>query len=93
MPLYVFDCTCGLKGYERILRIGAEDPTCPVCETKMHRVLTTPAMVFMDGEGGYPSRRKFVKGSAPYTTRATKVWGAHDPLDKSIDYMGTRKAV
>jgi len=48
-------------------------------------------MVFMDGEGGYPSRRKFVKGSAPFTTRATKVWGDHDPADKSIDYMGTRK--
>lgn len=91
MPVYCFACECGLKGIERILPMDSENPTCPSCGGKMHKVPTFPGMVFMDGEGGYPSRRKFVKGSAPYTTRATKAWGEHDPLDKNIDYMGTRK--
>jgi putative FmdB family regulatory protein len=92
MPIYQYKCTeCGVEGLEVIAKIDSPTPPCPRCKTQMEQVMTVPAMVKIKGEGGYPSRRKFVKGSAPGTTRSTKVWGDHDPSDKSIDYMGTKK--
>ena len=89
MPIYVFGCDCGTE-VERILPMEYTLPLCPSCGVVMRKKPTHQAMVKMSGEGGYPSRRKFVKGSAPYTTGATKAWGDYDPSDKSIDYMGTR---
>lgn len=61
------------------------------CGQEMVKLPTFPAMIKIKGLGGYPSRRKFLGGTAPYTTRNTKVWGQHDPT-KDIDYMGTRKS-
>ena len=91
MPIYCFGCDdCGTR-VERVLPYAFTLPACPSCGEVMRQLPTAPGMVFMDGEGGYPSRRKFVKGSAPYTTRVTKVWGDYPPEDKSIDYMGTTK--
>lgn len=89
MPLY--DYHCPLCGSETsvVQPYTAPNPSC--CGYPMAKYPSAPAMVKIKGEGGYPSRRKFVKGSAPGTTRSTKVWGDYDPADKSINYMGTKK--
>lgn len=86
MPIYAFKCECGHE-LEKVQQIGGNTALCPKCGTPMKKMPTFPVMVKMKGEGGYPSRRKFVKGSAPYTTNATKAWGSRDPSD-NIDYMG-----
>jgi predicted nucleic acid-binding Zn ribbon protein len=90
MPIYCFDCECGVTGVEKLMSMGAENPPCPRCGKTMRKLPTFPAMVKWNGDGGYPSRRKFTHGTAPFTTNATKVWGEHDPSDKSINYMGTK---
>ena len=78
MPLYVLKCDrCG-EIHEVISQIGEEAAFCP-CGGEMVKQPTYPAMIKMKGEGGYPSRRKFVKGSAPYTTRQTKAWLDSEP--------------
>jgi len=38
-------------------------------------------MVKVKGEGGYPSRRKFVKGTAPYCGSARE-WDSGVPFNK-----------
>lgn len=87
MPL--FDCVCVKCGHQQeVLLRGNESPL--HCGVSMRKLPSFPAMVKMKGEGGYPSRRKFVGGTAPYTTRSTKAWGAHDP-SADINYMGTKK--
>ena len=85
MPIYRYKCAkCNFE-LEIVQAFGATTPS--HCGQEMIMLPTFPAMVKIKGEGGYPSRRKFVKGSAPYTTRTTKAWGSHDPSD-NIDYMG-----
>jgi predicted nucleic acid-binding Zn ribbon protein len=87
MPLYPFVCSiCGHED-EVLLSKLVNTLSCSQCGGISIRQPTFPAMVKIKGEGGYPSRRKFVKGSAPYTSRGTKAWGSHDPSD-DIDYMG-----
>ena len=56
----------------------------------MHKKPTFPAMVKIKGSGGYPSRRKFVKGTAPFVSRSTKGWKSEDPSDKTVNYMGSK---
>ncbi len=90
MPLYQYRCDCGVEG-EHIQTVGASPPSCPRCEKQMERVMTYPVMWKIRGLGGYPSRRKFVSGSAPYTTRTTKAWGDHNP-DEVKDYGFNSKA-
>lgn len=90
MAIYPYRCiTCGYEG-EQISTFSTPSPVCPECGKATERLLGVPAMFKFKGEGGYPSRRKFTKGSAPGTTRTTKVWGDYDPSDKSINYMGTK---
>ena len=44
------------------------------------------AMIKIKGEGGYPSRRKFVKGTAPQTTSTgSKAWLDSEPKLTSKD--------
>ena len=72
MPIYVYHCSgCGVDK-ELIRQMEQEAPDC--CGGVMAKCPTFPAMVKVKGEGGYPSRRKWARGSAPYTTRATKEW-------------------
>ena len=67
MPLYDFVCdVCELE-VEILRSIDAVAPSCPKCGAEMRKKPTFPAMVKMKGEGGYPSRRKQWRGSAPYT--------------------------
>ncbi len=84
MPIYSYKCECGVQGDE-LQPLSASPPPCPKCGKTMERVMTFPAFWKMSGMGGYPSRRKFVSGSAPGTTRATKAWGDHDP-ETTKDY-------
>ena len=78
MPIYAYKCECGLE-IEKVQKIGENATLCPECGAPMKKMPTFPAMVKMKGEGGYPSRRKFVKGSAPYTSRTTKAWLDTEP--------------
>lgn len=73
MPIYLFQCNNCMQEIERLCTFG-EIALCPNCGKMMVRKPTFPAMVKIKGEGGYPSRRKQVKGTAPYTTRDSKVW-------------------
>jgi putative FmdB family regulatory protein len=85
MPLYDYYCeNCGNTVEKLQLGECVTNPEC--CGLTMRRLPSTPAFIKIKGEGGYPSRRKMVNGSAPGTTRATKVWGQHDP-SKNIKYM------
>lgn len=74
MPIFVYKCmACGTVD-EVLLSRGVQILPCPHCGQMSIKQPTFPAMVKIKGEGGYPSRRKFVKGSAPYTSRDTKAW-------------------
>ncbi len=78
MPLYLLGChTCDVE-VEKIMGME-ETALCPKCGAEMRKLPTYPAMVKIKGEGGYPSRRKFVKGTAPYTTRDSKAWLDTEP--------------
>ncbi len=90
MPLY--DYKCGVCGNQDIVHHGVHKDSPLCCDTPMNKMPSCPAVVKIKGAGGYPSRRKFVNGTAPYTGRGTQAWGSHDPLDKSINYMGTKSA-
>ena len=77
MPIYRYKCIkCNFE-LEIVQVLGATTPS--HCGEKMIQLPTFPAMVKIKGEGGYPSRRKFVKGSAPYTSRDTKAWLDTEP--------------
>lgn len=72
MPLYEYICEkCGVE-LEKIQGMNGIPPLCPKCGVAMSRKLGNIAMYVIEGLG-YNSRRKFVKGTAPYT-RATKEW-------------------
>ncbi|GAG94257.1 unnamed protein product, partial [marine sediment metagenome] len=67
MPLYTYRCDKCVLEIEKIQEINGETPCCPKCGAEMRKKPTFPAMVKMKGMGGYPSRRKEWKGTAPYT--------------------------
>ena len=78
MPIYLYSCSnCGAM-LETIRPIDSEDVVCD-CGNTMERRPTFPAMIKMKGEGGYPSRRKQVRGTAPYTSGQVKPWLESDP--------------
>jgi len=65
MPL--FDYHCNICGRTReVLIMHGEAPQC--CDTAMRRLPPSNIMVKMKGDGGYPSKRHLVKGTAPYTS-------------------------
>lgn len=65
MPL--FDCTCNKCGQTREVLVWSKDiPTCPDCGGELTKLPSYPAMVKIKGWGGYPSRRRMIKGTAPY---------------------------
>jgi putative FmdB family regulatory protein len=83
MPIYVYKCkSCGLE-QEVLLNKGVEILSCRQCGGMALKCPTFPALVKMKGEGGLPSRRKFVQGSAPYTSRDVKPWLDSDPSEKN----------
>lgn len=82
MPIYEFKCDSCVLELEKVQGINEDAPSCPKCGEKMRKQATYPAMVKMKGEGGYPSRRKLVKGSAPFTGRNAKAWLDSDPLER-----------
>jgi len=69
--------------------MDADTPEC--CGVTMSQRPTFPVMVKIMGEGGYPSRRKFLKGSAPNTTRGTRPWLSYDPSDTSVSPLEGKK--
>ena len=81
MPIFEYRCD---ECQENIEIVNGGIPSC--CNIPMRKLLSFPVMVKIKGEGGYPSRRKLVKGTAPGTTRQSKAWLGSDP------YESTRKA-
>jgi len=58
MPVYDYKCSrCGAE-IEAVQQMGNRPPVC--CGEEMDRKYTSPPMIKMKGEGGYPSRRKQV---------------------------------
>jgi len=88
MPLYEYKCEiCGEE--DEVLRpLNGLAPE--HCGTTMRQLLCFPVMVKFKGDGGFPSRRKFLHGSAPYTTRSTKPWLSTDPNGK-VNYLGGKE--
>jgi predicted nucleic acid-binding Zn ribbon protein len=78
VPIYDLKCRdCG-KEAERLLSINEELPVC--CGVPMQKKPTFPCMVIMDGMGGYPSRRKYCTGTAPFTSNNTRVWDKNNAV-------------
>ena len=67
MPIYVYWCSKCQKEVEVLQGMNDESPYCPECGQKMEQKMTFPAMVKIRGFGGYPSRRKMVNDTAPYS--------------------------
>ena len=88
MPIYEFECEECKGIVEKIQSFESDVPVC--CGSTMSRLPTFPVMVKVMGEGGYPSRRKFMKGSAPGATRDTHPWLSYDPSDTSINQIGQK---
>ena len=58
MPLYDFMCI-GCHARLEVLRgMQEEYPSCPECGGEMAKMFSSPPMIYMKGEGGYPSRRR-----------------------------------
>lgn len=90
MPIYLYLCPdCNIE-VEKVQNLGEDTALCE-CGAKMRRLPTFPAMVKMAGEGGYPSRRKFCKGTAPYTTRDVKPWLDSNPSERNWLSSDARK--
>ena len=69
MPLYEYKCGQCNYHTEIVIYSITEVLTCPKCGNEMDRLPSHPAMVKMKGMGGYPSRRKEWKGTAPFTRK------------------------
>lgn len=66
MPIYIYKCAECQTGVEALQGINGENPNCE-CGQKMEKQLTFPVMVKIKGKGGYPSRRKMINDTAPYS--------------------------
>ena len=77
-PIYEYICSvCG--GRTEVIRpIGELTMKC-ICGEDMKKQIHFPAMIIMKGGGGggYPSRRKYFKGTAPNTSRDSKEWNPY----------------
>jgi putative FmdB family regulatory protein len=67
LPIYIFQCDRCVLEIEKIQEINGKAPHCPKCGGVMHKKFSPIAMIKMKGMGGYPSRRKEWRGTAPYT--------------------------
>lgn len=76
MPIYNFHCDKCNKD-EEIFQWKLSPPIC--CGENMQYVFSAIAMVKMNGEGGYPSRRKFFKGTAFGASNSSKEWTPANP--------------
>ena len=81
MPIYPYKCDECSYEIEVMQDYEEKAPSCPTCGAEMRIKPTFPVMVKIKGAGGYPSRRKFVGGTAPYTSRSTKAWLDSDPFE------------
>lgn len=80
MPIYQYKCKCGRE--EEVILWGEAQIMCPVCRSLMERQLPRIAMVKNKGEGGYPSRQKFIRGTAPFVGKgAPTPWLDEDPAN------------
>jgi len=70
MPLYDYYCEICGKEVETFQQSTVNIPVC--CDKPMERKPSFPAMVKVKGGGGYPSRRKQFRGTAPYTSMTTR---------------------
>ena len=64
MPIFELYCESCKTEKELLCRVGDAPPSC--CGSEMVRKYSNLAMVKNKGQGGYPSRQKFFKGSAPF---------------------------
>lgn len=78
MPIYEYKCDKCEYEVDELQQIGGEAPLCSECGAEMRKKPTYPAMVKIKGMGGYPSRRKLVQGTAPYSGKA-KAWLKPNP--------------
>lgn len=80
MPIYCYHCPECNADAEVYQVMGSDALQCD-CGRDMNKVPTFPGLVIYrgGGGGGYPSRRKWFKGSAPYTTNATQPWSPANP--------------
>lgn len=83
MPIYQYRCSNCHFEVEVVQSITGDNPLCSHCGERMVKMPTFPAMVKIKGEGGFPSRRKFVKGTAPYSGSA-KAWLSESPAKANI---------
>jgi len=67
MPIYEYVCDKCLNVIEKLQDMDTSPPLC--CGQEMRRKPTFPAMVKIKGMGGYPSRRKMIKDTAPYSSK------------------------
>lgn len=72
MPLYVYHCNCG-REEEVILYDDTVKVHCPDCHLNMERQFAQIAFVKNKGEGGYPSRQKYIRGSSPFVGKGKGV--------------------
>jgi len=60
MPIYEYKCSeCGYE--TEVLQTNYADVQC--CGKPMIRKISSPAMIKIKGEGGYPSRRKQIRNT------------------------------
>ena len=79
MPIYEYQCTSCDNRFDRLVKMGAEDPKCPECSEPTRRLISAAAFVLKGGgwaNEGYGSRQRTVAGnpsvdpkSLPYVTR------------------------
>jgi len=81
MAIYVYKCNaCGHED-EVLLSRAVKALSCSQCRGISPQQPTFPAMVKIKGEGGYPSRRKYLRGTAPYGGSG-KAWLDSEPRVK-----------
>ena len=75
MPLYDYLCSrCGAEA-EMLQQIGDAPPIC--CGEGMGKRPTYPAMTKIKGEGGFPSRRKWLSDWTPESPKFGSTGSLH----------------
>ena len=66
MPIFTMKCL-NCSNVLDVFQQTGKPMFCKECGIEMARMPSFPAMVKVKGSGGYPSRRKEVQGTAPYS--------------------------